>query len=124
MFDKSFSILSEILAKAKFVVDLSILKHDGGRTQYTFLEAIHNDCALILHRKWIQGGHGDIKPEYRNFKEGYNCFAVDSEKELAELLRRNPDTTKVVENSKALLKRHVNVSRSHLLKGTSSPTVR
>src|SRR5215212_6774069 len=46
-FEKSFSTLSEILAEAKFVVDLSILKHDGGGTQYTFLEAIHNDCALI-----------------------------------------------------------------------------
>ncbi len=30
MFDKSFSTLSEILAEATFVVDLSVLKHDGG----------------------------------------------------------------------------------------------
>ena len=28
---------------------------------------------------------GDIKPEYCDFKEGYNCFAVDNEKKLAEL---------------------------------------
>ena len=55
MFGKSFSILSEIRVEAKFVVDLSILRHDGGGTQYTFLEAIHNNCALILHRKWIEG---------------------------------------------------------------------
>lgn len=117
MFGKSFSILSEILAEAKFVVDLSILKHDGGGTQYTFLEAIHNDCALILHRKWIEGG--DIKPEYSDFKEGYNCFAVDNEKELAELIRRDPDTTKIVANSKTLIQRHIDVDWSHLLKDSS-----
>jgi len=115
-FEKSFSTLSEILAEAKFVVDLSILKHDGGGTQYTFLEAIHNDCALILHRKWIEGG--DIKPEYCDFKEGYNCFAVESEIELAELIGHDPDTTKIVANSKALIQRHIDVNWSHLLKGT------
>ena len=117
MFGKSFTTLSEILAEAKFVVDLSILKHDGGGTQYTFLEAIHNDCALILHRKWIEGG--DIIPEYCDFKEGYNCYAVDSENELAELIRRDPDTTKVVANSKKLIQRHIDVDWSHLLKNTS-----
>jgi hypothetical protein len=117
IFEKSFSTLSEILADAKFVVDLSILKHDGGGTQYTFLEAIYNDCALILHRKWIEGG--DIKPEYCDFKDGYNCFAVDDETELVELIRRDPDTTKVVTNSKALIQRHIDVDWSHLLKGIS-----
>ena len=117
-FGKSFSILSEILAGAKFVVDLSVLKHDGGGTQYTFLEAIHNGCALILHRKWIEGNY--LKPEYCDFKEGYNCYAVDSEKELAELIRRDPDTTKIVANSNALLQRHIDVDWSHLLNGCTS----
>jgi hypothetical protein len=117
MFDKSFSILSEILAGAKFVVDLSVLKNDGGGTQYTFLEAIHNDCALILHRKWIEGS--GIKPEYCDFKEDYNCFAVENEKELAELIQRDPDTTKIVANSKALVQRHVEVDWSPLLRGIS-----
>jgi hypothetical protein len=41
--------MSEILAEAKFVVDLSVLKHDGGSKQYTFLEAIRNDCGVILY---------------------------------------------------------------------------
>ena len=118
MFDKSFSTLSEILAEAKFVVDLSILKHDGGGTQYTFLEAIHNDCALILHRKWIEGG--DIRPEYCDFKDGYNCFAVDNEAELAELIQRECRIQQIVANSKALIQRHVDIDWSHLLKNTSS----
>jgi len=29
-FDKSFSSLSNLLAAVKFIVDLSVLKHDGG----------------------------------------------------------------------------------------------
>ena len=104
IFDKSFSSLSNLLAGVKFVVDLSVLKHDGGGTQYTFLEAIHNDCALILHRKWIE----NINPKYCDFKEGYNCFLVENEKELADLISEDPDTTKVVQNAKKLIDRHIN----------------
>ena len=39
-----------------FVVDMSIIKGDGGGTQYTFLEAIYHDCALILHKEWVEAG--------------------------------------------------------------------
>ena len=105
IFDKSFSTLSNLLAGVKFVVDLSVLKHDGGGTQYTFLEAIHNDCALILHRKWIE----NVNPKYCDFKEGYNCFVVENEKELADLIRKDPDTVTVVQNAKRLINRHINI---------------
>jgi hypothetical protein len=55
-FDKSFLAVSNIIARKKFVVDLSLVKNDGGGTQYTYLEAIHNDCALILHRSGYKIG--------------------------------------------------------------------
>jgi hypothetical protein len=113
MFQKSFSALTDILSQAKFVVDLSILKHDGGGTQYTFLEAIHNKCALILHRKWLE--NKDLNPAYCDFREGYNCFAVDNAKELADLIRGDQDTTKIVENASKLLYRHINSPWSNLL---------
>ena len=113
-FEKSFSTLSKILAEAKFVVDLSVLKHDGGGTQYTFLEAIHNGCALILHRNWLK--NNDVKEEYCDFREGYNCFAVEDEKELSDLVKKNPDTSRIVKNAKKLIKRHANVDWSFLLK--------
>ncbi len=113
MFQKSFSALTDILSQAKFVVDLSVLKHDGGGTQYTFLEAIHNKCALILHRKWLE--NKDLNPSYCDFREGYNCFAVDNAKELAELIRGDQDTTKIVENASKLLYRHINSPWSNLL---------
>jgi hypothetical protein len=112
-FDKSFLAVSNIIARKKFVVDLSLVKNDGGGTQYTYLEAIHNDCALILHRRWIQDWNND--PKYCDFKEGYNCFAIDNEKELAELIKADPDTTKIINNAKKLMHRHINIDWSKLI---------
>ena len=38
------------------MIDMSIIKGDGGGTQYTFLEAIYHDCILVLHLDWINKG--------------------------------------------------------------------
>lgn len=105
----TFGELVSLLARTKYVVDLSVYKNDGGGMNYTLLEAIHNKCALILHRKWLE-----FEPKYCDFKEGYNCYAVDSPKELAELITNNPETTKVVNNASKLLKRHIQVSWSDI----------
>ena len=112
-FERSFSAVSEILSKQKFVVDLSVVKNDGGGTQYTFLEAIHNGCTLILNRKWVEGNYTD--PGYRDFKEGYNCFAVENENELAEIIKSDPDTRKVNENARKLMYRHYNIDWSQMI---------
>ena len=103
---KSFNATSEILRKAKFMVDLSFLPNDGGGTQYTFLDAIYHNCAIILNRQWIE----TVDPEYRDFKEGENCYAVSNAEELKELLdnAENIDTSKIVQNARKLLDRHVN----------------
>jgi glycosyltransferase involved in cell wall biosynthesis len=109
-FKKSFFTISKLLSKYKFVVDLSVVRYDGGGTQYTFLEAIHDGCALILHRKWIEDVYRYYKKkDYCDFKEGYNCFAVDNSDELVELIKKDPDTIKIVQNSKSLLERHTKV---------------
>lgn len=48
------------------MVDLSFLPTDGGGgTQYTFLDAIYHNCAIILNRRWIE----NIDAQYRDFKE-------------------------------------------------------
>ena len=106
IFDRSFKAVSNILNKAKFVIDLTILPNDGGGTQYTFLEAIHHNAALIINRRWID----DVDSKYCDFKEGYNCFAVSNEKELAEIIlnSKNIDTTKIVNNARKLMNRHIN----------------
>ena len=103
---KSFNATSEILRKAKFMVDLSFLPNDGGGTQYTFLDAIYHNCAIILNRKWIE----NVDAKYRDFKEGENCYAVSNAEELRELLNnaKDIDTSKVVQNARKLLDRHVN----------------
>ena len=109
-FAKSFEAISNIVNKAKFVVDLSTLHNDGGGTQYTFLEAIHHGAALIINRKWIE----DLAPKYCDFKEGYNCYAISNAQELTEIIKnsKNMDTTRIVNNSKKLMDRHVNAGWS------------
>lgn len=108
IFQKSFGQVSNILRKSKFMVDLSELPNDGGGTQYTFLEAIYNNSAIILNRKWIES----IDKKYCDFEEGYNCYAVSNEQELLELINNgdNIDTTRIVQNATKLMHRHINVA--------------
>ncbi len=103
-FEKSFAVMTKILRPAKFMVDLSQLPMDGGGTQYTFLNAIYHNCAIILNRRWIE----DIDPKFCDFKEGVNCYAVSDGQELAELLDSGIDTLKIVRNARKLLDRHIN----------------
>jgi hypothetical protein len=100
-FDKSFSTLSDILKDVKFVVDMSAIKGDGGGSQYTFLEAIHQECALILNKLWTDNV---VTP----YIHGVNCYIVSNETELAELIISNPDTRQIVINAKRLLDNHIN----------------
>jgi glycosyltransferase involved in cell wall biosynthesis len=91
-----------ILKDAKYMIDMSIIKGDGGGTQYTFLEAIHQDTVLILHNKWIDAG--------TTFKSGYNCIGVSSGEELAEVIEKGLSEEKYNEiliNSKKILEKHV-----------------
>ena len=99
-FSKDFSSLTDLLKNTKFLVDMSAIKGDGGGSQYTFLEAIHMNCALVLNRKWTD----NVKTP---FKHGVNCYIVGDENELASLLKKNLNTEKVVKNAKKLLKEHL-----------------
>lgn len=102
-FEKSFDELSKKLADVKFVADMSVIKFDGGGTQYTFLEAIHQGCALIINEVWISG--------YKSvFKPGVNCFAVEDGKELAELIIKNPSTTAIQKGADKILAPHLKVN--------------
>lgn len=102
-FGKDFNSVSKILSDARFVVDMTEIKGDGGGTQYTFLEAIHQNVPLILNRAWLMKG-GD-------FVEGVNCYAADNGNQLNALLEdKILDTTKIVRNARKLLKRHTSVN--------------
>ena len=102
-FDKTFTAIDTILHNAKFVVDMSAINHDGGGSQYTFLEAIYYDCALILNKQWLESSKSLFIP-------GVNCFAVSNAEELAKLIISNPNTSSIVQKAKKLLKPHTLVN--------------
>ena len=84
------------------MIDMSIIKGDGGGTQYTFLEAIHQDTVLILHLDWINAGS--------TFKSGYNCIGVSTPEELAEVIEKGlseGEYNEILINSKKILKNHI-----------------
>ena len=88
----------DLLKNTKYVIDLSTIKNDGGGTQYTFLDAIYNDCILILHENWIN--RGDL------FINGYNCISVKNEQDLSNVLSNeltDEDLNKIIVNSKKIL---------------------
>lgn len=102
-FEKSFEELSKILEDAKYVTDMSVIKHDGGGSQYTFLEAIYQKCALIINAKWVEG-------VATPFKDKVNCFVVSDSDELVKLLESNPSVTNINKEAEKLLAPHIAVN--------------
>ena len=68
-----------ILQGAEFMVDMSIIKGDGGGTQYTTLEAWDAGCVPIIQKQWIMPDD--------DMRDKINCLTVNSAEELAELLQ-------------------------------------
>ena len=97
----------DLLNDCHFIVDMSIIKGDGGGTQYTFLEAIYHDCALILHKEWIEQGD--------TFQKDHNCYVVgytnNVGKEIADIINAPLDDKyeSILKNAKELLKDHIQV---------------
>jgi len=91
-----------ILKDAKYMVDMSIIKGDGGGTQYTFLEAIYQDCVLVLHEEWTNKGS--------LFVSGVNCIVVKNEEELAKVMNIGiPEELYdiILQNSKKIIEDHL-----------------
>lgn len=102
-FEKEFDELSKLLKDVKYVVDMSVIKNDGGGSQYTFLEAIYQECALIINKKWVEG----MKT---HFQDGKNCFVIADGEELAKLLTTDPSVKKILSEAKKILKPHIDVN--------------
>ena len=102
---KTHTVLSELIPDAVFGNLCDSRLFFG--TQYTFLEAIYHDCALILHKEWVSKGNV--------FKDRYNCYVVghtdDIGKEIADIINSPIDETynNIVKNSQILLEKHINV---------------
>ena len=83
----------------KYCVDMSVIKGDGGGTQYTFLEAIDAGCVLVLNKKWTNV-QGSI------FIDGHNCISVSGAKELSSVIDSKENYSNIITNSKQILKDH------------------
>jgi hypothetical protein len=107
-FKKSFVDLDNILSTTKIVVDLSAIKNDGGGSQYTFLEAIYQDCILVLNSKWVENINSP-------FVHKVNCLLIKDEQELVELIEtivscsKDIDLNLISTNAKKLLEPHIKV---------------
>lgn len=69
----------DILKPARYSVDMTEIKGDGGGTQYTFLEAWNTLTVPIINKAWILDEPDDMIPNE-------NCLVVGSGEELAEML--------------------------------------
>lgn len=94
-----------LLTGARYMVDMSIIKGDGGGSQYTFLEAMDAGCVPVLHEEWCTV-KGEMRP-------GKNCLVVSDGKSLAKVLRQKPPTdlgnTLRIHNHKTIGKRYVEI---------------
>lgn len=97
---QDFITHQELLSDAKYLVNLTFVPKDGGNLEYTLLQALYHDTAVVLHRSWVE-------IEHSKWKEGYNCLAIDDEKDLANLVKSNPETTTICKNAKKLLQAHI-----------------
>jgi hypothetical protein len=100
--DLTFHGLSKILSHAKYSVDMSAIKGDGGGTQYTFLESIYHNVPLILNHKWMTDVQSDT------FKDGKNCFMASDEVDLQYIINEvsDRDRNKIRINAGKILQEH------------------
>jgi len=78
-FPKVAGAAAMIAQQARFVVDMSAIKGDGGGTQYTFLEAWDAGAVCVLNTDWF-ASPGEMQP-------GVHCLTAASPSELANRLR-------------------------------------
>lgn len=74
---------SQLYGTTRHLVDMSVIKGDGGGTQYTFLDAEYHGAGLILNRGWTE-------VEGSLYQDGVNCYAVSTPEELCDALQRPP----------------------------------
>lgn len=90
--------------KAAVLLDLSYIKGDGGRSQYTFLEAFDFGTPIVLSKLW------DPKDKY--WVDGKNCLKADPDnihsigQAVNELLNNKHCRERLINNGYEMLKKH------------------
>lgn len=91
----------DICNKYTFTVDMSLIKGDGGGTQYAFLEAMDAGSINIIHAEWIYPDDEMLK--------AHNCLTANTGAELAGIIKRGMDPALVkivIKRTDELLERH------------------
>jgi glycosyltransferase involved in cell wall biosynthesis len=71
---------TKLCDKARFMVDMSYIKGDGGGTQYTFLEAMDAGAIVVINKGWLDNAKSPV------LFDGTNCIAVANVDDLVEVL--------------------------------------
>jgi hypothetical protein len=108
-YDRTENAAYELLSEARIACDMSVIKGDGGGTQYSFLEAWDAGCHVIINEEWIHGGHTDQYGKYDDdMQDGENCTVVEDGETLAEHLMQMDDIESecIVEGGFRSLEKH------------------
>jgi len=102
-FPREWHYATQLCHGARFLVDMSAIKGDGGGSQYTFLEAIDAGAICVLNSEWTKV-KGEMKPVV-------NCLTVSNAEELAKVLRKpwshdHVWTYPIMQAARRLLRRH------------------
>lgn len=97
-YPREFRFAVKMAHDYRFMFDMSVIKKDGGGTQYTFLEAMDAGAVCVLNEEWIIKGHV--------MKPGVNCLSVANAKDIKKLAREAEDRLDIRYAGYRLLKKH------------------
>ena len=104
IYDLKFRGAFNLCKKAKFMTDFSVIKGDGGGTQYTFLEAIDAGTICLVHKNWIYP-----KDAMKDEGEDQNCLAFENFTAVSNFLSGEMDqhmSAFIRTNASKLLQEH------------------
>jgi len=81
IFKLDFRGAIDLCKTARYMTDFSVIKGDGGGTQYTFLEAIDAGTICLLHKNWIRRNDS-----MKDTGENQNCLSFSDWKYVANFL--------------------------------------
>lgn len=100
--------------QAKYMTDFSVIKGDGGGTQYTFLEAIDAGTICLVHKDWILPNDAMVDEG-----EDQNCLAFENFTTVSNFLSGEMDqhtSAFIRTNASKLLQKHdaVNIAAQYV----------
>jgi len=92
-------------AEYMLAVDLTRFPHDGGGSQYTFMEAWDAGTVNVIHGDWLRYP-GEIRADY-------NCLTIGSPEELAALIKETRNSKFIKKLSEISLQSTAHLEEFH-----------